>query len=129
MRKYLRAYIIYIDRLLAEKDAEKLEKIRDEHLKQIEFMQHERLMHLIVTVLFSLILFITIGILAYTNNIVYCFLTAMLLALLVPYIMHYYFLENSVQKMYKQYNSMISGFSLPDECRDASQDQGKNNEH
>ena len=32
--------------------------------------------------------------------------TAGLLILLVPYIMHYYFLENSVQKMYDQFDKI-----------------------
>lgn len=116
MRKYLKAYIAYIDRLLEENDAEKLASLRDEHLRQIAFMQHERLMHLIVTVLFSLMLFITIGILTYTNNIVYCFLTVLLLVLLVPYILHYYFLENGIQKMYRQFNAMNQEQKLPDSC-------------
>lgn len=116
MRKYLKAYIAYIDRLLEENDAEKLASLRDEHLRQIAFMQHERLMHLIVTVLFSLMLFITIGILTYTNNIVYCFLTVLLLVLLVPYILHYYFLENGIQKMYRQFNAMNQEQKLPESC-------------
>lgn len=117
MKNYIRAYISYIDRLLAENSTEDMEAVKKEHLNQIAFMQHERLMHLIVTVLFSLLLFITIGILTYTNNITYCFLTVLLLALLVPYIFHYYFLENGIQKMYRQYNEMLDAEHFPDECR------------
>jgi hypothetical protein len=34
-------------------------------------------------------------------------LVLMLLVLLVPYIMHYYLLENEVQKMYRQYDAIL----------------------
>jgi hypothetical protein len=34
-------------------------------------------------------------------------LLALFLVLLVPYIMHYYLLENSVQKMYRQYDKLF----------------------
>ncbi|WP_044975824.1 hypothetical protein [Ruminococcus sp. HUN007] len=116
MRKYLTAYLAYADRILAEKDPEKIGALREEHLKQIAFMQHERHMHLIVMALFALMLFIAIGILACTENITYAVLTGLLLVLLIPYVFHYYFLENSVQKMYRQYNEM-TGTGLPDDCR------------
>ena len=79
-------------------------------------MQHERHMHLIVMALFALMLFITIGILACTQNITYAILMGLLLVLLIPYVFHYYFLENGVQKLYRQYNEM-SGITLPDDCR------------
>ncbi len=125
MRKYLKAYLAYIDSLLAENDSEKIRDAKEEHLRQIQFMQHERLMHLIVTVLFTVILFITIGILTYTNNITYCFLTVLLLALLVPYILHYYFLENGIQKMYRQYNRMNDYENFPEDCTKSSSDRNR----
>jgi hypothetical protein len=34
-------------------------------------------------------------------------LFAAILVLLIPYIMHYYLLENGVQKMYRQYDEML----------------------
>ena len=34
-------------------------------------------------------------------------LTLLFLVLLVPYIMHYYTLENEVQKMYTQYDEIL----------------------
>ena len=34
-------------------------------------------------------------------------LTVLSLVLLVPYVSHYYLLENNVQRMYKQYDKMI----------------------
>lgn len=81
-------------------------KVLDEHLIQISFFQHERLVHLIVMVLFALMTLTTIavGIIA---DYPYMFLgTVMLLILLIPYISHYYLLENEVQHMYEQYDFM-----------------------
>lgn len=120
MRKYLTAYLAYIDRFLAAKKTDNPEAVKEEHLRQIQFMQHERLIHLIVTALFAVLLFISITILAFTDEIIFVFLTLLILALLIPYIVHYYFLENSVQKMYKQFNSMCSLKKLPEECRQSA---------
>lgn len=119
MRKYLTAYLEYIDKLIAGKGKkpDNIEAVKEEHLRQIQFMQHERLMHLIVTALFSILLFISICIMSYTNEIAFGILTVLILALLIPYIIHYYFLENSVQKMYRQFNSMSQNKKLPDACR------------
>lgn len=38
-------------------------------------------------------------------------LTLLFLVLLVPYIMHYYTLENEVQKMYTQYDEILKHLS------------------
>jgi hypothetical protein len=35
-----------------------------------------------------------------------------LLILLIPYIRHYYLLENGVQKMYKQYDEMLKRIKM-----------------
>lgn len=117
MRKYLKSYLEYIDSIIARKKNINIDSLKEDHLKQIQFMQHERLIHLIVTALFSVLLFICIGILTYTNNLTFVFLTLLILALLIPYILHYYFLENSVQKMYRQFNSMSQDKKIPEECR------------
>ena len=42
-------------------------------------------------------------------NVYFLALSVLLLVLLVPYIAHYYFLENSTQELYKVYYSLISG--------------------
>ena len=115
MRKYLTAYLACIDDIINSGQAYDEEKLKEEHLRQIQFMQHERLIHLIVTVLFAVLLFISLGILVSTGEFAFLILTLMLLILLIPYIFHYYFLENSVQKMYRQFNSMNRS-SIPEDC-------------
>ena len=117
MRKYLTAYLAYIDNIISSGQEYDEEKLKEEHLKQIQFMQHERLIHLIVTVLFAVLLFISLGILVSTGEFAFLILTLMLLLLLIPYIFHYYFLENSVQKMYRQFSSMKHSSDIPGICR------------
>lgn len=110
MHKYLQSYLDFINRRLEEDEmsSEELLDLKEEHLRQIAFMQHERFIHLIVTVLFALMMFISLGTYATSGNIMFAVLAILILMPLIPYIMHYYFMENSVQKMYTQYNKMCT---------------------
>lgn len=105
MKKRILDYKNRIDTLINENSpSTDWKKVMEEHLIQISFFQHERLVHLIVMVLFALMTLTTIavGIIA---DYPYMFLgTVMLLILLIPYISHYYLLENEVQHMYEQYD-------------------------
>lgn len=107
MKKRVLAYLTYIDELLEKDDVDWDEEIK-KHLVQIGFFAHERLVHLIVTVLFALMTLATILYCNYTGSMIALVLTVALLVLLIPYIMHYYLLENSVQKMYVQYDIMMN---------------------
>ena len=108
MKKRILAYVEKVDRLLREpeKTGDWQHEI-DEHLTQISFFMHERLIHLIVTALFAVLTFMVLIQLLNAFTPVLAILFAALMALLVPYIMHYYLLENSVQKMYEQYDKMV----------------------
>lgn len=90
------------------------ERIREEHLVQVGFFQHERLIHLIVTVIFALFAVLSIG-MAFIMMALetegagsWLFVVAAFLVLLIPYVRHYYILENEVQKMYRQYDEIIA---------------------
>lgn len=78
----------------------------EEHLNQIGFFQHERLIHLIVTVTFALLEMLAIFLNVISDRLFSLLLPVVILILLVPYIRHYYILENEVQKMYVQYDRM-----------------------
>ena len=111
MEKRILAYRKRIDELLQSKEAD-WEKILEEHLTQVAFFQHERLIHLIVTVLFAVLEIMSIlgtVVLAAmeSGNVAMSLLTILLLILLIPYIRHYYILENEVQKMYVQYDKLL----------------------
>ena len=64
------------------------------------YFQHERLIHLIVTVLFALSMILVFGIFILSGDLYILLLLALILSLLVPYIVHYFHLENGVQTLY-----------------------------
>lgn len=105
MEKRILNYRKYIDELLTRDDVD-WETAKAQHLIQLSFFQHERLIHLIVTVLFALLEVITLC----TSVIMFTpflgILVVLILVLLIPYVRHYYILENEVQKMYWQYDEM-----------------------
>ncbi len=108
MREYMQRYEAYLLAVLEAPQAHDLAALRKEVQTQIGFMQHERLIHFLVTMLFALMFLISLGILLYFQTPGLLLLTILLLGLLIPYIWHYYFLENTVQKMYILYNRIAA---------------------
>ncbi len=105
MKERIVGYRRRIDTLLAQPPADvDWELILQEHLTQVSFFQHERLIHLIVTVTFAILVTIALAVYCIAEYMPILALIALLLVLLVPYIGHYYTLENEVQKMYRQYD-------------------------
>ena len=107
MKKRILAYLALIDKLLEHPPiAVNYEDEVKKHLVQIGFFMHERLIHLIVTVLFAIL---AVGVALFfvaQPTIPILLLFGALMILLVPY-MHYYLLENGVQKMYEQYDELL----------------------
>lgn len=107
MKKRINAYMEYIDHILQENDSGlTYEQILEEHKVQLGFFMHERLVHLLVTLTFALAAFGTFFVLMVAFTPVLLVLFAAIMILLVPYILHYYLLENGVQKMYRQYDAL-----------------------
>lgn len=109
MTKRIKAYKAYIDSLLTNSSSNTdWDEQIDLHLKQIGFFMHERLVHLLVMILFAIMAFITLGLFLLTEfSIPLLILFLLIMVLLIPYIQHYYLLENSVQYMYTQYDKML----------------------
>ena len=130
MKKRIKAYLKFIDDILANNapvttafDSEdnhqhtakkdimptrkEYEALLSRHKDQIAFFSHERLIHLIVTVLFAILAFASFFYSLLTMEIAGFVLFGALLVLLIPYVGHYYLLENGVQKMYKQYDEIV----------------------
>lgn len=104
MTKQIREYLELLERFFAEEHSEEeLLKMRSELLQRIAFYSHERLIHLIVTMSFAVFFLLGLLMCFLTDNKGMIALTVLFLLLLIPYIKHYYFLENSVQKMYLYY--------------------------
>ena len=110
MKKRILGYRTRIDGIL-EKNAPDTnwEELLSEHLVQIGFFQHERLIHLIVTVLFALLAVMSIIASLLIPEWVVLLLCLMFFVLLIPYIRHYYILENGVQKLYEYYDEIGEG--------------------
>ncbi len=111
MTKYVKAYLAFIKSFLADEaksaSDERFKEVMDELQMKIAYFQHERFIHLLVTVLFALSEMIMIAVDLIIPSVSSVLLSAMLLILLIPYIFHYYFLENSVQELYKIRDSLI----------------------
>ena len=102
MTKYITEYINDLESKISDDKVTK--KDLDDLMTKIEFFQHERLIHLIVTMFFALF---TIILMYYSiSNPVFSLIALTLIVILAFYIRHYYFLENSVQYLYKIYDKL-----------------------
>lgn len=118
MEKRLKKYLEYYRRFAEGEEAVEgdSEEFCREMLVQIGFFQHERLIHLIVTVLFALLAVLSILANLLIQELAVLALCLMFFVLLIPYIRHYYILENGVQKLYEYYDR-VKG-SLADDVLD-----------
>lgn len=113
MTEYLTKYRQYILSCLEDGGCD-FAQLLDYHTEKLHQFQHERFIHLIVMALFALCTVMTILVIAVFEKLALIPLAALLLALLVPYIKHYFFLENTVQLLYKDYDAIyhrVHGFS------------------
>lgn len=107
MKKYVLATMNavqkYIDGEMKTAPEERTREMLSEFETKIAYFQHERLIHLMVTLAFAAFLLFEIFslfILPVDFLIAGVLLVLIFFGLTVGYVMHYYFLENSVQKMY-----------------------------
>ena len=104
MKQSIKEYVKEIDNKIDSKTD--FNKLREEHLIKISFYQHERLIHLLVTLFYALFMMGFI-LLSYYNPL-FIFIVAILMIFLIFYVKHYFLLENHVQYMYKQYDMIMS---------------------
>lgn len=110
MEKRLKKYLAMLERLTGNGetsgpiDGEAIRRSREDLLVQIRFFQHERLVHLIVTVTFAILTVLSLLGCVFSPQPPLFALVILLLVLLVPYIRHYYILENGVQMLYVYYD-------------------------
>lgn len=107
MKKRILTYMEYVDKILEKNDSGlSYKEFIEEHKIQLSFFMHERLIHLLVTLTFAILAFASFFMMyiEFSPGLLALFIA--LMVLLVPYIMHYYLLENGVQRMYKQYDAL-----------------------
>lgn len=107
MKKYVQqtmdAVRKYIEVDMKNAPVEKTMEVLSEFETKIAYFQHERLIHLMVTLSFAaFLLFEIFCLFMLPASFIYAGILLVLIffGLTVGYVMHYYFLENSVQKMY-----------------------------
>lgn len=104
MKKYILNYLIEIETKLENNTKftkEEISILKD----KINYFNHERLIHLLVTLFFVIFTLIFLGF----SLLSYIFLIPFFIGciFLIFYIRHYFFLENAVQYMYKLYDQII----------------------
>ena len=107
----MKACQAYIDNDMKTADVSKTRRVLAEFEIKITYFQHERLIHLMVTLSFALFLLLSIGgIFIFLRDFTVCaiLLTCIFFGLTIGYVMHYYFLENSVQQMYHMRDEIIA---------------------
>ena len=122
MKKYVQqtmdAVQKYIDEQMKNAPEDKTRDVLAEFETKISYFQHERLIHLMVTLAFAAFLLFSIFclfVLPVEFLVAGILLTLIFFGLTIGYVMHYYFLENSVQKMYLMRDD-IRSFLEPDKA-------------
>lgn len=101
MWEYLQLHERFIlNAIEKESDRAKLQELKEFHLRQIGFMQHERMIHLIVTMFVALFAILSFGLCYFVPSIATGLLSLLFIILTAAYIIHYFRLENGVQRWY-----------------------------
>ncbi len=105
MRKYIKSFIKDL-----ETKIDKKYKFNEKEVSLIRYkindFQHERLIHLLVTLFYAIFALFFLVLCNYHPIFLIPFLALMIF--LIFYIKHYFFLENAVQYIYKLYDKIIS---------------------
>ena len=74
-------------------------RLLEYHLRKIEWLQHERLIHLLVTLMFAVLLLFLYGLAMFREgDLLVLLLVLLVIPVLVAYVIHYFRLENAVQR-------------------------------
>lgn len=112
MTGYLKNYTKELEQMLGERHThDEWKTLLKHHRERISYFQHERLVHLLVTLTFGIALLLsTLATMANPSFVLFG-IDALLFILFVPYLFHYRSLENGVQKLYKLTDEIESHLS------------------
>lgn len=107
MIEYMKRHELYLKEMLAKNPSpEALRDLLEYHNKQIQWMQHERLAHLMTMLFVCLFALLSLGYTLINPAVPSFILSGLLIILSVAYVIHYYRLENGVQKWYRLSNEI-----------------------
>lgn len=102
MKKYFHQHETLINQALKNKSAKtNWSNLLLLHHKRLKFLQHERLIHLLVLLSFSTFSLLTVLIFLLINRLEIVLLAVIFIITSITYISHYYYLENTTQRWYK----------------------------
>lgn len=107
MGNYIKTYMKSVETALEDENTD-FEALKREHLVQIEFIQHERLIHLMVTIMCCILLFIGLCVFFLSDLMPFMIINGLLLILVFCYLIYYFYIENSTQKLYRLYNKICA---------------------
>lgn len=113
MTPKVKAHEADIQKILNQDNPQNVEAALSQHLLWVGFLQHERLIHLMITLFFAFVDMILVLLIAIAGVTVWWLLliTLIISILLLFYIWHYYFLENTVQRWYT-YTDQLRRFKV-----------------
>ncbi len=112
MERRLKNYLAFLAGInFSNFSREDITLMKEECRVQIGFFQHERLAHLIVTVGFAILALLSMIIFFVSSSPLFILLMGLFVILLIPYVRHYYVLENGVQTIYAYYDRMAAAES------------------
>lgn len=106
MHKQMQDHEKYIRSCLDAKEEQDWELLLSYHQTQIGFLQHERFVHLMVTMVFAvfLVTFFIAGMAL--DSLGMLAIAVILIPVDIFYVLHYYKLENGVQRWYQLYKEI-----------------------
>lgn len=107
MYRYLRDHEVAVRAAIDGQGAgAELDQVHAYHLRQIAWMQHERFIHLVVMLFVGLFTLMTILFVTLHPTVPLGALALVLLGLFSGYVVHYFRLENGVQRWYQLANRL-----------------------
>jgi hypothetical protein len=107
MWRYLKEHEAFVRKALAEAHERAYwDELAAFHDRQLRFMQHERLVHLLVTLTVAVLALGSVVFVALKPLLAGFALAALLLGLVSAYLVHYFRLENGVQRWYHLANQL-----------------------
>jgi hypothetical protein len=100
MTDFLNKYLGEINKKIKNSGDQDWKVVLKHHRETIKFIQHERLVHLLVTLAFGIKFLVVMVLTLIYPKAVLLVMDGLILVLLVPYIFYYFKLENGVQKLY-----------------------------
>lgn len=107
MNKFIKTHENFLYKSIGDPNAD-LDFLLAYHKTWIEFLQHERFIHLVVTLVVAFLLIASFGLCMLCKTIPTLILFLIIAILLLFYIIHYYKLENSVQRWYSIYADIVN---------------------